>query len=79
MSELCLTVMYFRNGQILFLNSAESAKITASRCHRQLSKLAYWAIVDSSNATYSTGGETESAWEPTPLEDLSFVDSDENG
>jgi hypothetical protein len=63
-------VFFFTDGQILFLDSQESGKVTNRRCNRHLRSLDGWCIVDSLNETLSRDGPDRELWAITDLDAL---------
>lgn len=59
----CLPVFHFRDGQIMMLQSDESARITSQRSPQQFSRLQGWAIIDSAEATESNTNPRKGLWE----------------
>lgn len=55
-------VFFFRNGQIMLLDSVESGKITNQRCARYISRLGGWCVVDSARETFSPTGRDKQRW-----------------
>jgi hypothetical protein len=73
--EQFLPAFHFRDGQILFYNSSDPARLVARRFERFLRRLEHWAIVDSDGVTATANGEDESVWQMADLDELCYSDS----
>lgn len=56
-------VFFFEDGQIIFVKTSESGKITNQRCSSTLKGLPGWAVVDPFQETFSRKGRSEKLWE----------------
>jgi hypothetical protein len=59
----CAPVFFFENGQVIFVETSESAKITAQRCGRAMKGLWHWCILDRDQETISKNGDAVNWWD----------------
>jgi hypothetical protein len=82
LSAACFPVFYFRDGQIMFLRTAEPGSIIQRRYARELQAFENWAILDNSMETFSSShASSGEVWKETELEGLYFEDdgAEDNG
>jgi hypothetical protein len=78
----CWPIFYFRNGQVMLMESSEPASIISQRAARHLATFQHWAVIDASGGTRSSQNFDDRAWvsiEPPEDEsgDFDFVGDDE--
>jgi hypothetical protein len=76
MRRECLPVFHFRDGQILFLDSNESAQVTLRRCESSLRHFRHWAIIDRDGRCLTAKGEDDSIWPNTFADGRRWQDAD---
>lgn len=72
----CLPVFYFKDGQIIFLNTRESGSITNQRCGPEIRHFDEWFTLDSRGEIFSPEGLVKSGWHWILLSELTFSDDD---
>ena len=60
-------VFYFRDGQIILIDTNEPGNITRQRCQRIARDLFSWRVIDSAQEVYSSRGREDKAWDPADL------------
>jgi hypothetical protein len=66
----CWPIFYFRNGQVMMLESPEPVSMIVARAAKHLDKFSDWAITDSEGVTKSSRGLDDRVWiQPPPVLD----------
>jgi hypothetical protein len=67
---LHMPLFHFRDGEIILLASNEAGSLTTQRCHKHLSGLIGWRVLDSSGCLYGRSESEERSWRRGEYEDV---------